>query len=191
LRWISSLRWIKDPNVLFNGILCVATIALAIIGILQWQTFRRTDTTMRVGERAFIYLQDIDVQPLKPSSQGWKIVPNLINNGTTEATGVKTYISCSIGDSPSLVGKEPSLVGPKQTADLGYCKITADEIRRSQYTIRTIGVIFYIDTFRNSRQTRFCRNIIFPTEPSSASPAHSEQRCPDSPDCSDWDCPRS
>ena len=164
-------RRIFDPIVLFNLILAAATVALAVIAVLQWQILQRTEQTSRAGERALVYMQDIDIQSLKPSGQGWQITPNLINNGTTAATGVVDAIVCSFGDIQNTVQKKtPSFVGPRQITDLGYCRVTSDEIRRSQNNIKIGGIIFYVDAFHNSHQSLFCRNIVFQGEPSGSNP---------------------
>jgi hypothetical protein len=149
----SFLARLNDPIVLFNAILAVATISLGLIAFLQWKILQRTDLTLQAGERAFVYMKDIDVQQLKPSSQGWQITPSIINNGTTAATSLSTAVLCLLADAQGPIEQKfpspnapPSLIGAKQFIDLGYCRVTLDEIKRSQNYVRVFGTIFYKDS---------------------------------------------
>ena len=92
--------------------IATATRAIAFIGFLtfivglitsgvlvkQWQTFEKTDKTLRAGERAFVYIDNIDTSKSNDGSGDRRaFLFNAINNGETQTKDLQFFLICEYG----------------------------------------------------------------------------------------------
>jgi hypothetical protein len=71
------------------GLLVMSAVTCGVL-VKQWQTFEKTDQTLKAQERAFIYVDKFDFN-IMPN--GRTITPIWKNSGSTQATDVFTYLS--------------------------------------------------------------------------------------------------
>jgi hypothetical protein len=98
--WRTTL---KEPMVLFTGVLAVGTIALALVAILQWRTLDKTDETLRAAQRPWMKYADVQFAgPLIYNENGLNISLRffLKNTGNSPAQNVfpETFISVNPRD---------------------------------------------------------------------------------------------
>lgn len=87
---------IKEPLTVFTALLAVATVALAFVAGLQWDTLEKTDHTLRAGQRAFVFLNGITMteHPVQPTGYEWYFTASIENNGSTQTKGLFHRLSC-------------------------------------------------------------------------------------------------
>jgi hypothetical protein len=190
-------KW-KEPLALFTAILAFATVALVWVAKLQWNTLEKTDETLRAGQRAFVFLENIQMnqQPALPQGFIWYFVPNLRNNGTTQTKNLTTRLTCEFSPQPSKVGVRHSLLGPKQIEGMGACSWSAEslaQIWQSHTEILIAGDATYSDIFDDPHVYRFCRKITVASDPRVGGGILQQvtATCPDWPDCIDNECRNS
>jgi hypothetical protein len=181
---------LKDPINLFTCILSISTIGLLIVSYLQWRTLDKTDKTLRTGERAFVYLDDVHVTAYK---EKWDFEPAATNSGSTQTVDFVYILKC--GPPVTELGLQSSIIGPKQSKILGECVIpihNLDLIWINHGSVEISGSIFYKDTFSASHWTKFCRQIRMPIDPKTITGGQTIPRgmgpCPNAPDCADGEC---
>jgi hypothetical protein len=185
--------WWRDPAVT-NIFLGLFTCLLVVVGILQWLTLRQTDKTLRVGERAFVYIEGgLDVARNDDGAGNkWMFLFNAVNNGGTETTDLSFFEACQYGQTPEIHALETSFLGPKQKIGMGSCTWRDDIIQTiwaNNWSVKMTVSIFYRDTFSGSHFTRVCRRIIPKSDPRNGPPLlHEEDRCQETPDCIDSEC---
>jgi hypothetical protein len=172
-----------------NAGLVFTSVLSAIVLYKQWQTFEKTDRTLRIGERAFVYMQGVNFLKFPTGSlNSWYILPQAENNGTTQTVGMTYRLLC---DKVSSQTAKVSF-GPKQISGIGGCLYDLTNLWLTHNPARVSGLIFYEDVFMQSHVTRFCRNIFIQTDPTQARSvgdlSQTSELCPDAPDCADKEC---
>jgi hypothetical protein len=71
------------------GLLVVSGVTCGVL-VKQWQTFEKTDQTLRAQERAFIYVDKFD---FNTTPQERTITTIWRNSGSTQATDVFLYVN--------------------------------------------------------------------------------------------------
>ena len=184
-----------------------ATIALAVLNlflvvtsvfsvaafILQWRTLEKTDKTLRVGERAFVYTDGMDVAKSNDGAgDKWTFLLNAVNNGGTQTKYLYFYVICKYGGKIDIPPVSTSFLGPKQKTGMGACVWPEDDVERlwnNNWSVEITVGIFYIDAFNDSHFTRVCRQISVKSDPRNATTLqHEDSRCSESADCADKEC---
>jgi hypothetical protein len=173
---------ILNAGLVFTGILS----AVVLYG--QWRTFEKTDKTLRIGERAFVYSPSmIFLKYIASSPNNWYIIPQAENNGSTQTVNMTYALICN-----QISSKATISLGPKQVSGIGGCLYNLYDLWHTQKPARVSGIIFYKDVFMQSHVSKFCRNFFIQADPTqariSADLSHTYETCPDAPDCSDNEC---
>jgi len=181
---------LKDPLNIFTGVLAVGTLALVYVAALQQSTLEKTDKTLRIGERSFVYLEDVHVTAYK---EKWDLEPIATNSGTTQTVDFMYTLRC--GPPLTELGLQSSLIGPKQSKILGECSIPIHNLELlwiNRGSVEISGSMFYRDTFYASHWAKFCRQIRMPVDPKTIAGSQTipggMSPCPDAPDCADGEC---
>ena len=175
------------------GLLVVSAFTCGVL-IKQWQIFESTDKTLRVGERAFVYIDGgIDsARNNDGSGDKWTFLFNAINNGGTQTKNLSFVVACEYGSSISIPPIATSFLGPKQRIGMGSCTWSDDIIQTiwaNNWSVKVTVSIFYLDTFSDAHFTRVCRRIFPKSDPRNGPPLqHEDDRCSESPDCADKEC---
>jgi hypothetical protein len=178
-----------------TGVLAFLTAVSVAVMIAQWRTFEKTDRTLRIGERAFLYLDY-----LRPTTGGeqWRFESFIMNNGSTQAVDLVYTLDCVSTDSqwqaPSI-GLQSSLIGPKQSKSIGTCIVQTpylEQIWHTKQSFEISGNLFYRDVFSASHWTKFCRRIQITIDPKTITTDRDipggQSPCPNAPDCADSEC---
>ena len=177
LVWTMLPAKVREPLTIFNGVLAIATIGLAIVSFLQWRTLDRTDETFRAGERAFVFL--------KLPGDGWQpaqtingevdralpVVWENSGNSPTRDLVIKLYCvppqQNAVENPISTLGKPPlvgsRLLGPKQTTWAGSCSYPAaalDLVKDKRYHLYIASTADYFDIFDTPHRTEACFEVI-------------------------------
>jgi hypothetical protein len=190
----NKIKWWRDPSIITNILLAVFTACLVGVGILQWITLNKTDKNLRVGERAFVYI-DGDMDTAKSNDGAgdkWTFLLHAVNNGGTHTKSLSFYVTCEYGVKSETTPLNTSFLGPKQRIGMGSCSWPEDDVERlwnNNWSAKMSVGIFYVDAFADSHFTRVCRNIFIKSGPRNATTVqHEDGRCSESPDCTDQDC---
>jgi hypothetical protein len=188
----SSLRnKLKDPLTIF-------TFLLVLVAALQWRTLEKTDATLRAGQRAFVFLDGIQMtqHPIQPQGYIWYFTASIQNNGATQTKDLVHRLACKKAPSNSEIQSAHSVLGPKQIDGAGACFWPADQLARiwqTQEHIFMMGDATYYDVFGDYHVTRFCRDILVESDPRVGTGIMQQvtATCPERPDCTDKECEKS
>jgi hypothetical protein len=159
---------------IFTAILAFFTIILA--GISYWQG-RLTKRALTSTQRAFVFLKDIDINPVRGSREvvvQWKFSPRLENSGNTPTKNMFVSINCDIFEDKLTddhhfaytVQKDmPIMIGPKAEVWSKPFYVYMTEIEKVYRGIGHLyiwGMAEYNDVFnkRQRHRTCFCYKLI-------------------------------
>jgi hypothetical protein len=169
-----------------------------IIAFLQYRTLEKTDKTLRAGQTAFVFLQNIQMseEPIPPRGYEWYFIANVTNNGTTQTKNFVSRLACKKNPLSSEIGIRHSVLGPKQTDGIGACTWPADQlvpIWQNRGHIFMVGDATYDDVFGEHHIFRFCRDIAIRSDPRNTSGVMQQVQgvCRDQEDCADKECERN
>jgi hypothetical protein len=182
-------RW-QGTSVIVNSIL---SGLLVVVGVLQWRILSQTDKTLRVGERAFVYIDSVDAAKNNDGSDDkWTFLMNAINNGGTHTKSISFFTICEYGVKSETSPLFTSFLGAKQKIGMGSCVWSEDEVERlwnNNWSFNMTAEIFYTDAFDDSHFTLMCRQILIRSDPKDgASLRLAENRCSETADCTDKEC---
>jgi hypothetical protein len=190
------LNKLRDPLNIFTGILAISTVALTMVAWMQFRSLDQTDKTLRTGDRAFIYIDGVDISKYNDGSgDKWIFTLNAINNGGTHTKSIYFYVTCTYGAENYTTPVITSFLGPKQKVGMGSCIWPQEKVERlwvNNWSVEMTSGIFYIDVFNGSHFTRQCRRIFVRSEPkNSLVIQHEDDRCEETTDCVDNECFRA
>ena len=143
----------------------IATVAVAIIGALQWRTLEESNATVRDSNRAFVYFDRIELRPYPHPPHDvavYGVTIVLTNSGNTPARRLRFRSECPHVSTDSTTEpfelvkwsrvetKPPMILGPKQTIPLQGCNLGLDQIANLKNGKSKIFVVVearYEDTF--------------------------------------------
>jgi hypothetical protein len=157
----------------------IATVAIAIVASLQWETLEKTDETMRASQRAYVYFDKIVPSVTdEPNNQKiWTFIANWGNSGNATTKNL-TFISACL---PSALAidepfpqfdfrnpqhkKVPQVIGPRTTSGGGKCDFPStaiDEVKAGQRHVYLGGEAKYLDgvNLKKWRITRYSFEMI-------------------------------
>jgi hypothetical protein len=204
----------RDPIVWATLGIFLATAFSVGVGYLQRETLEKTDKTLRAGQRAFVNVNDVRMEPTPKDVDNMTyltIGPILENSGSTAVRNGFYYLGWSISglnntvSPPFPIGKVESLtpaqgmpinLGPHCKQDfilssLGIGDGALDSVRNMDNVIYIFGRVSYTDVFKACHITEFCFTI------GRESPHNNRNRIsaafcnpnPNWPNCTDEDCP--
>jgi len=189
--WLRKRTNRDNVNATATAVLAVATIVLSFVAYLQWRTFEKTDFTLRSQQRAFVFLDGI--QMVKHPGDVWYFVASLRNNGLTQTRNLIVRLACG---AKAPVGSKHAVLGPHEVNGEGACTWTSDALAvqwKSREPVTMQGDATDDDIFGDPHLTRYCREITIDSDPHSPD-GRLEQvtaECPASPDCADEECKRT
>jgi hypothetical protein len=189
--WLRKRTNRDNVNATATAVLAFATIALTVVAVLQWRTFEKTDLTLRSQQRAFVFLDGI--QMVKHPSDVWYFVTSFRNNGLTQTRNLVIRLAC--GPNTKTVSKH-ALLGPRQVNGEGACTWTSDALSvqwKSREPVTIQGDATYDDIFGDPHLTRYCRQITIDSDPHSPDGVLQQvtAECSAWPDCADKECQRT
>jgi hypothetical protein len=180
----------RDPIVWLTGV-------LAVVAGLQWRTLEKTDSTLRAGEQAFIFLEKIDQHQNPVASDNtkteWNFIPILTNSGTTQAKNLFGKFACQKTFDPAKMQGRTIVIGPRQSQGASACEWSSDQLeafRQNHLKVFMTGIITYEDVFDASHITRYCQVIEIQSDPRTLGTTLRwlSSICPEYPDCTDKEC---
>jgi hypothetical protein len=88
----------RDPIVGFTGGLFVVTAFSVVVLFLQWQTLEKTDRTLKINQRPWINITDIDVKDICLDTNGARVPIEL----TLTNTGHMPALNLTLWNTPSV-----------------------------------------------------------------------------------------
>src|ERR1700720_4523500 len=81
IHWLGTRVNRDNVNATATVMLALATIALSAIAVLQWQTLEKTDTTMRLQQRAFLAPRGLETPDnFRTRTVGYTEISTVIEN---------------------------------------------------------------------------------------------------------------
>jgi hypothetical protein len=179
-----GIRWVVHGLNSNHGIItAIATVAIGIVAWLQWETFEKTDQTMKSGERAAVVSYDLKIVPLVLKQFKliyWVVSPIIENAGNTSTQNMRFYLG-RFDIVPIIPNLNMDPVDPYKT-ELDYSSlpnavalgpkakivgttiiITQDEaaqMRDKKLTISIMGQAVYEDVYGAKHETVFCYQLL-------------------------------
>jgi hypothetical protein len=168
----------SDPMAKLTGWLVAFTGLLVIATVGTIWVLKKTDDTLRAGQRAFVFVK----RPISSWTAAKKIGDETVrsfyieweNNGNSQAQYLKVTLWCPrpsafdtidpiTADSKYDVAEAPRLLGPKQSVWGGVCNYKASEltrVREQSIPMFIAAKAVYSDIFGEWHVTEFCTQIV-------------------------------
>ena len=123
-------------------VMAIASIAIAVLGGLQWGTLKETNANNRATQRAFVYVSDVRLQGITKTdgSVEWWVIPTWENSGSTPTQYLDVETYCPFGQKITnyfqldklACCNNPRALGPKQKVSGITCPISAEKAIKFQ-----------------------------------------------------------
>lgn len=167
----------SDPMAKLTGWLAAFTGLLVLVTLGSIYVLKKTDDTLRAGQRAFVFVKFQPDHWTVAKKVGSETVRSFFieweNNGNSQAKDLTVFLWCPRPSALNVVDpitaksaptvEAPRLLGPKQSVWGGYCNYRASEledVRDHSVPMFIAAKAVYLDIFGEKHTTEFCTQII-------------------------------
>jgi hypothetical protein len=177
------VNWTKfnvATDLLFTGIIAVATVVNVIIASCQWSVMVESNginrTNMEVSQRAFVISNSLRLITYGAQHEGgdpnlsprWIVTPIIENVGNTQTRHMKFGSNVAVASTSKVAwdttldaeaGFSRSMIGPKSEITSGVIWAGPNilmQLQQQKAFVAGMGIVKYQDIFGKRRLTEFC-----------------------------------